>query len=281
MTILVTGATGQLGRLIIDRLLARGAAPSDIVAGARTPANVDVAGIRAVELDYDQPATIAAALVGIDRVVLVSSSAVGQRAAQHAAVIAAAQAAGVEVLVYTSLYNATHSTHVLAPEHVETERLIAEAGIPTVILRNDWYNENQLGALAQAATTGEIVASAGDGRIASASRLDYADAAAVVALGEGHVGKVYELAGDTSWNYDEFAAAAAEALGREVIYRSLDAATHQATLEAAGLDAGLAGFLVAMDADTASGQLDSQDRTLSALIGRPTTPLSETFRAAV
>lgn len=281
MTILVTGASGHLGHLIIERLLARGTDPAQIVAGARTPAQVTVPGVRAVELDYDDAGTIAAALVGVDRVVLVSSSAVGSRAAQHAAVIDAAGAAGVEALVYTSLYNAAESAHVLAPEHVETERLIAEAGIPSVILRNNWYNENQLDAVAQAAQTGEITASAGDGRIASAARLDYADAAAVAVTSDEHLGQVYELAGDVSWNFDELAAAAAEVLGRDVVYRRLTADEQVAALEAAGLDAGLAGFIAAMDAGTASGQLDAHDRTLSRLIGRPTTPLIESLRAAI
>lgn len=280
MTILVTGASGQLGRLIVQRLLARGTAASDIVAGARTPAKAADLGVRVVELDYDRPETVRAALDGVDRVMLVSSSEVGKRAAQHAVVIDAAKAAGVELLVYTSLFNATASTHVLAPEHVETERLIEDSGIPAAILRNNWYNENQLNAVVQAAQTGEITASAEDGRIASASRLDYADAAAVVVTGADQAGKVYELAGDVSWNYDDLASAASQVHGRDISFRRLTPDEHQAALEAAGLDAGLAGFLVAMDAGTAAGQLHADDRTLAELIGRPTTPLVESLRAA-
>ncbi|WP_454118370.1 SDR family oxidoreductase [Microbacterium lacticum] len=280
MTILVTGASGQLGRLIVQRLLARGTAASDVIAGARTPAKATDLGVRVVELDYERSETVSAALGGVDRVVLVSSSEVGERAAQHAVVIEAAKDAGVELLVYTSLFNAPVSTHVLAPEHVETEQLIEASGIPAAILRNNWYNENQLNAVAPAAQTGEIAASTADGRIASAARLDYADAAAVVVTGADQAGKVYELAGDVSWNYADLAHAASEILGRDISFRRLTPQEHQTALESAGLDAGLAGFLVAMDAGTAAGQLHTDDRTLADLIGRPTTPLVESFRAS-
>lgn len=282
MTILVTGAGGHLGHLVVERLLARGAAASDIVAGARTPAKAaDLAerGVRVVTLDYDQPETIAAALRGIDRVLLVSGSEVGKRTAQHTAVIEAA--ADVELLVYTSLYRATESPLPLAPEHVATEQAIAAAGIPATILRNDWYTENYVADIARARETGEIVASAGDGRVSSASRIDYADAAAAVLLAGDHAGRVYELAGDAAWNYDELAEAAAELVGRPVAYRRLTTEEHVAALEAAGLDAGTAGFVAALDAGIAQGALDSSDRTLSTLIGRPTTPLVEGLRAAL
>ncbi|MFT4211157.1 MAG: SDR family oxidoreductase [Microbacterium sp.] len=281
MTILVTGASGHLGRLIVERLLARGAAASDVVAGARTPARAADLGVRVVELDYDRPETVAAALEGVDRVALVSSSEVGRRAAQHRAVIDAAVAAGVELLAYTSLFRAAESTHAVAPEHVETERLIAASGLPAVLLRNNWYNENQIGAVTLAAQTGQIVSSAGEGRIASAARADYADAAALVLLGDDQAGRVYELAGDVAWSQDELAAAAAEVLGRDVVHHAVTTQEHIALLEAAGLDVGTAGFVAAMDAGTAAGQLDSDDHTLSTLIGRPTTPLVDTLRAAV
>ena len=282
MTILVTGASGHLGHLVVERLLARGAAASDIVAGARTPAKAaDLAqrGVRVVTLDYDQPATITAAVQGVDRVLLVSGSEVGRRTAQHTAVIEAA--AGVELLVYTSLYRATESPLPLAAEHVATEQAIAASGLPATILRNDWYTENYVGDLTRARETGEIAASAGDGRVSSASRVDYADAAAAVLLGAAHAGKVYELAGDDAWGYDDLAEAAAEIVGRPVVYRRLTTEEHLAALEAAGLDAGTAGFVAALDAGIAQGALESSDRTLSRLIGRPTTPLVEGLRAAL
>lgn len=279
MTILVTGTSGHLGHLIVERLLARGAAASDIVAGARTPEKVADLGVRVVEFDYDRPETVAAALEGVDRVMLVSSSEVGKRAAQHKTVIDAAAAAGVELLAYTSLYRATESVLPLAGEHIETEKLIAESGVPAVLLRNNWYTENYAADVARAAETGELAASVGDGRIASASRIDYADAAAVVLLSDDQAGRTYELAGDVSWNFDELAAAVAEVSGRPVAYRRLTSEEHAAGLAAFGLDEGTVGFVVALDAGIAQGGLDASEHTLSELIGRPTTPLIEALRA--
>lgn len=284
MTILVTGATGHLGGLIIDSLLERGADPGDIVAGARTPekaAAIAAKGVRVAALDYDDPATIAAAVEGADTVVLVSSSEVGKRFAQHRAVIDAAVTAGVGTLVYTSIMRATESPLPLAPEHVQTEQAIRESGLSFVLLRNGWYTQNYAQDVANAARSGEIVASAADGRVASADRRDYAEAAAVVALESDHVGQTYELAGDAPWNYDELARAVGEVLGREVVYRPVDTAAHIALLTSFGLDEGTAGFVAALDAGTAAGALDSSDTTLSRLIGRPTTPLVETLRTLV
>lgn len=283
MTILVTGATGQLGRLVIDRLLARGAAAGDLVAGARTPAKAaDLAarGVRVVPLDYEDPATVAAALTGVDRVLLISSSEVGKRATQHRVVLDAVSAAGVELLGYTSLTRADTSPSPLAPEHLETERAIAASGIPAVVLRNNWYAENYLPDLQRAGTTGEIAAGAGDGKVAVAARVDYADAAAAVLLGDGHAGRTYELGGDAVLDYDDIAAAIGEVLGREVRYRRLTAEEQRAELAAAGLDEGLAGFVVGLDSSIAAGALDLADPTLTTLIGRPTTTLAEALRAA-
>jgi len=282
MTILVTGTSGHLGRLVIERLLARGAAASDLVAGARSLEKVaDLAerGVRVAEVDYDRPETVSAALDGVDRVLLVSGAEVGKRVAQHQAVIDAAS--GVELFAYTSLYRATESPLPLAAEHVATEAAIAASGLPAVILRNDWYTENYLGDVQRAAESGEIAASAGDGRVSSATRADYADAAAAVLLGEGHAGRVYELAGDVAWSFDDLAAAATEVTGRPVTYRRLTTAEHIAGLEAAGLDAGTAGFVAALDAGIAAGALAATERTLADLIGRPTTPLVDALRAAL
>lgn len=280
MTILVTGSTGHLGRLVVERLLARGAAPADVVAAARTPERLDPpAGVRTALLDYDRPETIAPALEGVDVVVLVSASEPGKRVPQHAAVIDAAVASGVGRIVYTSILGGDASVLPLAPEHVETEALLAASGIPATILRNDWYTENYVADVARARETGEIAGSAGTGRVASASRVDYADAAAVVALDDAHAGRTYELAGDASWTFDELAEAIGEVVGRDVTYVHLTTDEHVAALQAAGLDAGTAGFVAALDAGIAQGALDSTDRTLSQLIGRPTTPLVEGLRA--
>ena len=185
-TILITGASGQLGRLVVQQLLERGVAAADIVAGARQPESIADLGVRTVELDYDRPSTVAAALEGVDRVLLVSSNAIGRRAEQHQVVIDAAAAAGVELLAYTSLFQATGSPLPLAAEHIATEQAIAASGVPAVVLRNDWYTENYAADVARAAESGVIAGSAGDGRVSSASRVDYA-AAAAVEIGRAHV----------------------------------------------------------------------------------------------
>lgn len=282
MTILVTGATGHLGRLVIDSLLARGAAPDEVVAGVRDldrASDLVDRGVRAVVVDYDRPDTITDALQGVDSVLLISGSEVGRRVDQHRAVVDAAAAAGVTKLVYTSAPKATTSDLVLAPEHKATEELISASGVPAVILRNNWYTENYAGTIEQARATGAFAASVGDGRVASASRRDFAEAAAVVLLDDGHIGQVYELGGDVAWDYDELAAAVSEVIGAPVEYRRVTPDEHLAALAEAGLDEGTAGFVVALDAGIAAGALADSDGTLSRLIGRPTTPLAEGLRA--
>jgi len=284
MTILVTGATGQLGRLVIDKLISRGADPRSIVAGARDTAKAaDLAqrGVAVVALDYADPASIAAALDGVDTVLLISGSEVGQRATQHQAVIDAAVAADVSKFVYTSAPKATTTDLVLAPEHKATEEAIAAAGLPAVILRNNWYTENYAADLARAGETGVVAASVGEGRVASASRADYADAAAAVLLTDGHIGEIYELGGDVAWDYRELADAIAEVTGRPVAYQALSTEDYAVALDAAGLDAGTIGFITALDAGIRGGALADSDGTLSRLIGRPTTPLVDGLRSLV
>ncbi|MWB98934.1 NAD(P)H-binding protein [Agromyces seonyuensis] len=281
MTILVTAASGQLGGLVVDALLARGAEPASIVATARdesTLARFAERGVTTARLDYDDPASIAAALQGVDAVLLVSGSVPGRRVDGHRNVVEAAAAAGVGKLVYTSAPKATTADFALAPDHKATEELIAASGVPAVILRNNWYTENYAGDLAQAADSGVVAGSAGSGRVASATRAEYAEAAAVVLLEDGHVGEVYELSGEHAWDFDEFAAAAAEVLGRPVAYRALEPAEHVAVLEGAGLDAGTAGFVAAIDAGIRDGVLGDAEPTLARLIGRPTTGLVEALR---
>jgi len=287
MTIAVTGTSGHLGRLVVESLLARGAAPADVVALARATDKVaDLAerGVVVREADYDRPETLAPALDGVDVLVLVSGSAVGQRVRQHGAVIDAAKGGGVGRVVYTSAPHADTSPLILAPEHKATEELLAASGLSTTILRNGWYTENYVGDVQQARETGEIAHSTGDGRVASASRADYAEAAAVVALGArdgAHDGAVYELSGDVAWDLDELAAAAADLLGRPVTYRRLTPEEHREQLLAAGLDEGTAGFVVALDGNTRDGLLAETSGDLARLIGRPTTPLAEGLRRAL
>ena len=282
MTTLITAANGALGHLVIDALLGRGVAASDIVAGVRTPAKAaDLAdrGITVVPLDYDAPETVSAALAGVDRVLLISGSEVGKRTAQHRTVVDAAAAAGVAQLVYTSLAKVEISSLPLAPEHLATEQAIAASGVPATILRNNWYAENYAANLDQAEATGELVSATAGGRVSPAARRDFAEAAAVVLTTDGHLGATYELGG-APLSYDQIADALGEVLGREVTHRDLAAADFQAGLESAGLDAGTVGFLVALDAGIAAGDLDLDDDALATLIGRPVTSLADALRAA-
>lgn len=284
MTILVTAASGQLGRLVVDALLARGVAPADVVATARDTAKLaDLAdrGVRTARLDYAEPASIAAALDGVDTVLLVSGSEFGERAAQHQNVIDAAKAAGVAKLVYTSAPQAATADFVLAPEHRATEAAIAASGIPAIIARDNWYTENYAADVSRAADSGVIAASVADGRVASATRADLAEGLAVLLIDDDHVGRVLELAGSTSWSYDELAAAASEVLGREVRYEPLTTEQHVAALESAGLDAGTAAFVAGIDDGIRRGVLDVPNDALAGLIGRPTTSLADGLRAAL
>ncbi|GIG40703.1 SDR family oxidoreductase [Cellulomonas phragmiteti] len=280
MSVVVTGATGHLGRLVVEGLLDAGV---DVVAGGRRTermADLDARGARVVELDYDRPATLADALAGADTLMLVSGSEVGRRVAQHGAVIDAARAAGVRRVVYTSAPHADTSDLVLAPEHKATEELLAASGLVTTVLRNNWYTENYVQALQQAAATGEIVGSVGQGRVASATRADLAAGAVAVLTGDGHDGRTYELTGDHAWTHDELAAAATQVLGRPVTYRDVTPDEQRAGLLAAGLDEGTAGFVVALDQNTAAGALGDATDTLRTLLGRPTTPLVDGLAAA-
>ncbi len=283
MSVAVTGASGHLGRLVVESLLARGADPSRVVALARTTARAaDLAdrGVEVREADYARPDTLAPALAGVDVLVLVSGSEVGQRVRQHGAVIDAARSAGTGRVIYTSAPHADTTPLVLAPEHKATEELLAASGLTTTILRNGWYTENYLPDVQRARETGEIANSAGDGRVASASRADYAEAAAVVALADdgAHDGAVYELSGDVAWDFDELARTVTELLGRPVTYRRLSSEEHRELLLAAGLDEPTAGFVVALDGNVRDGLLAETNGDLARLVGRPTTPLAEGLR---
>ena len=282
MTVLVTGATGHLGRLAVEQLLALGHPADQVVAtGRRLEPLADLArtGVRTAVADYDDPATLATAFADVDVALLVSGSELGRRVPQHRNVIVAAVAAGVKRLVYTSAPHADTTSLVVAPEHKATEELLLASGIAYTVLRNGWYTENYAPVLEQARETGVIVGSAGDGKVASASRVDYAAAAAEVLLGSGHENRVYELGGDHAWDHDELASAVGEILGREVRYERVEPADHLAALLSAGVPQGQAEFLVALDANTRDGLLAETSGDLSALLGRPTTPLLEGLRA--
>ncbi|NEK59267.1 SDR family oxidoreductase [Geodermatophilus sabuli] len=282
MRIVVTGASGQLGRLVVEELLARGVPADQLLAAGRTEAKLaDLAarGVPTAVVDYDSPATLDAAFTAGDTVLLISGNAVGQRIRQHTAVVDAAVRAGAERLVYTSVLSADRQW-LMTPEHLGTEQAVKDSGLPATLLRHGWYSENYASVLAKARTTGEVVDSAGEGRVASASRADFAAGIAAVLSTAGHDGAVYEFSGDTAWTFEELAATCAEILGRDVVHRSVSSEEHAARLSAAGLDEGTVGFLVGMDAAIRDGVLGLQTGDLSRLSGRPTTPLADTLRAA-
>ncbi|MFC8759345.1 NmrA family NAD(P)-binding protein [Streptomyces sp. NPDC057193] len=291
MSIVVTGATGALGRLVIDALLTgTPAGPSvpaeSVVAVVRDKAKAADLAERGVELriaDYSRPETLAGAFEAGDRVLLISGSEVGQRVAQHAAVIDAARAAGVAQLAYTGVLGGDEADFDLAAEHKETERLILASGLPYTLLRNGWYTENYTANLAPVLAHGAVVSNAGEGRVASAARADYAAAAAAVLTGpaEEHLGRAYELSGDTAWSLAEYAAEVAARSGREITYRSVSAGTHLEILTGAGVPEPFAAILVDVDRAIERGALARRTGDLTRLIGRPTTPIAVTIEEAL
>ncbi|EOI7365297.1 SDR family oxidoreductase [Yersinia enterocolitica] len=281
--IAVTGATGQLGRLVINALLKKVSA-SEIIAAVRSPekaSDLAALGVQVRKADYSQPATLAAAFQGADKLLLISSSEVGQRVAQHAAVINAAKHAGVKLLAYTSLLHADKSTLGLGDEHRATEALLRESGLPVVLLRNGWYTENYAASIAPSLDHGAFIGAAGGGRIASATREDYAQAAAAVLTQENQAGKIYELAGDDSYTLAEFSAEIARQSGKPVEYKNLYEADFKQALIGAGLPEGFASLLADSDAGAAKGGLFDDSHTLSKLIGRPTTPYTKVIAATL
>ena len=276
MTIAITGATGQLGRLAITDLKARGANP---VALVRDPAKAADLGVESRAFDYTTADP--AALKGVETLVLISSNDFNDRAGQHRNVIAAAKAAGVGQVIYTSLLHADRSPLSLAEEHRDTEAALKASGLDHVILRNGWYTENYLGALPAALAHGALVGSAGTGRISSAARADYAAAAVAVLTGEGFAGRTLELAGDEAWTLADLAAEVSRQTGRTLPYRDLPQADYAAILEGAGLPAGLAAAIASWDAGASKGALFDDGHALSRLIGRPTTPLAASVAAAL
>ncbi|MBJ7551583.1 SDR family oxidoreductase [Marinomonas ostreistagni] len=282
--ILVTGASGQLGNLVINSLLAKGVAADQIVAAVRSPEKATALQERGVvvrEADYTDPASLKAAMNGVKRVVLVSSSEVGQRAAQHQNVIDAAQATGVELLAYTSILHADTSPLALAEEHVTTEAALKASNVPHVVLRNGWYSENYTMSASMAVEHGAVLGSAGEGKYSTAARADYADAAATVITSEDQAGKVYELAGDEAFTLTQYAAYIANISGKEVVYQDLPEAEYAKVLVEMGLPEGFAAVLADSDVGASKGGLFDDGHTLSKLIGRPTTPIQDSIKVAL
>ena len=280
--ILITGASGQLGRLVIDNLLNTTPA-NQIVAAVRNPEKIaDLAekGVQIRQADYSDLDSLVAAMQGVEKVLLVSSSEVGQRVEQHRNVIHAAKEAGIALIAYTSILNADTSPLILAKEHVATENLLAESGVPYVLLRNGWYSENYTMGLATALEYG-VVGCAEDGKLSTAARADYAAAAAAVLVKDGQAGKVYELAGDNAFTLSEYAAAISKVSGKTVTYHNVPEAEYTKILVGAGLPEGFAAVLADSEVGASQGGLFSDSKDLSTLIGRPTTSIEDSIKAAL
>lgn len=273
--IAVTGATGQLGRLVIEKLKARVSDGQSVVALVRDPAKAADLGVEARAADYDKPETLTEALAGVDVLLLISSDAIGQRVSQHRNAIEAAKAAEVKRIAYTSILRADSTPIGLGVEHRATEAMIEESGLAYTLLRNSWYLENYAGAIAGALGSGAFIGSAGEGRISAATRADYAEAAAVVLTGEGHAGKTYELAGDESFSMADLAAETSRQTGRTLPYNDLPEDAYAKVLESIGLPAPVAAMLAQSDVGASKGGLFENGRQLSLLIGRPTTPWTD------
>ena len=277
----VTGATGHLGRLVIEKLLATHNA-QDLVAIVRNPAKAQALadkGVQVREADYGNPAALASALQGVEKLLLISSSEVGQRAVQHRNIIDAAKSAGVKLIAYTSLLHADRSPLGLHVEHVATENYLAQSGVPYVLLRNGWYSENYLASVPAALEHGAFIGSAGEGKIASATREDYAEAAAKVLSLDNQSGKVYELAGDSAWTLAELTDKISALSSKTVVYNNLSEADFAAALQGAGLPEGFARLLADSDVGASKGGLFDDGHQLSRLIGRPTTTIDDSLKA--
>lgn len=279
----ITGATGQLGRLVLTGLL-KTVPASEIVALVRDPSKAtDLAalGVHVRAADYERPETLGAALAGVTKLLLISSNELGRRALQHGNVIDAAKAQGVELIAYTGILHADSSPLGIAEEHRQTEAAVHASGLPFVLLRNGWYTENFLGGVDASIAHGAILGCSGAGRFATAARADYADAAVAVLTHDGQAGKTYELAGDSSFTKAEFAAELSRHSGKPVVYNDMTQGDYEAALLGFGLPPGIVQLVVEADVFAPGGALDDAGHDLSRLIGRPTTPLSHSVAAVL
>jgi NAD(P)H dehydrogenase (quinone) len=280
-TLAVTGATGQLGQLVVAQLKDRVPA-SSIVALVRNPAKAASLGVAARAFDYNRPEALAPALAGVETLLLISSNELGRRAPQHRAVIEAAKQAGVQWIVYTSLLHAdTSAITSLASEHLDTEAALRASGLPYTLLRNGWYTENYTASVPGAVAGGAFLGSAGEAKISSAARADFAEAAALILTTEGHRGKVYELAGDRSYTLADLAAEISRQTGKTIPYKNLPEADYATALAGFGLPAPMAQAIASFDTGAAQGALFDESGLLSKLIGHPTASLSLSVAAAL
>jgi NAD(P)H dehydrogenase (quinone) len=280
MKIGVTGATGQLGRIVIDKLK-KVKSPADIKALVRSPQKATDLGVEAREFDYNRPETLAEPLKDIETLLLISGSEIGQRVRHHANVIDAAKKSGVKWIVYTSLLHADKSSLSLAGEHVETEAALRASGIPFTLLRNGWYTENYTGSVKGSIEGGAFIGSAGNGKISSAVRADFAEAAVAVLQDGNHQGMIYELAGDEAYTLTELAAEISRQTGKAIPYRNLPMTEYATMLKGFGLPGPMADEIAGWDASASEGDLFDDSRQLSKLTGKPTTSLKEAVKIAL
>jgi NAD(P)H dehydrogenase (quinone) len=281
-TYAVTGASGNFGHRVVEELLARGVRGVEIVAVARTPtkaADLAARGVQVRPADYSRSETLQPALTGVDRVLLISGTELGQRVPQHTAVIQAAKNAGVERILYTSILRADTSSNPIAGEHRGTETALRTSAVPFTLLRNSWYTENYTDRLAMYLERSEIVGAASAGKVSGAPRADFAVAAAAAMLADDQGNVVYELGGP-AFSLEELAATISQVTGRSVGYRDLPSSAYVTALQHAGLDEATAEFIVAIDASVAAGDLETDSGDLAKLLGRPPTPLADAVRAA-
>lgn len=276
----ITGASGQLGKLIVKKLIEK-TGPSSVVALVRSPEKVQGLGIEVRKFDYEEAAGLASSLKDIDTLLLISANEIGKRERQHKNVINAAKSAGVKWIVYTSILHADTSSLSLAAEHLATENEIKKSGIPYTILRNSWYTENYTGSIQGAVAGGAFIGSAGDGKIASAVRSDFAEAAVAVLTGKDHKGKIYELAGDEAYTLKDLAAEISRQTGKNIPYNNLPESEYAGILQKFGLPEGIAAAIASWDKSASKGDLFDGTRQLSMLIGHPTAPLSVAVKEAV
>jgi NAD(P)H dehydrogenase (quinone) len=284
MSIVITGATGQLGRHVVEALLQRNVPAAEIVAAGRSIeklADFEARGVQVKPMDYADPASVAQALQGASKVLLISSSEVGQRLDQHRTVIEAAKAEGVELVAYTSIANADTTGMKLAAEHQATEAILKDSGVPFAILRNSWYLENYTDQLPGTLAQGAIAGSAGEGKVSAASRADYAEAAAAVLVADNQAGKIYELGGDHAFTLAELAQEISAAASKPVAYQDLPVEDYAGLLAGFGIPQPFADILADSDLGIARGDLLVSGSDLRELIGRPTTPMPAAVRLAV
>lgn len=273
MKIAITGATGKLGQLVVNKLKEKVSSTS-IVALVRSTQKAAALGVEAREADYDKPETLEKALPGIDTLLLISGSEVGRRATQHRNVIEAAKKAGVKWIIYTSILRANTSSISLAKEHLATEADLRGAGIPFTLMRHGWYTENYTDAIPGAVARGAFIGSVGDGKLSPAPRADFAEAAVAVLTSTGHEGEVYELAGDEAWTLSDLAAEISRQTGKDIPYINMSEKEYASALTSFGMPEGIAHAIAGWDVAASKGDLFDDSHQLSRLIGRSTTPLS-------